>query len=78
MKIDFCIQGKGVMVRDLTVSVDWNYPYIPRIGDTIDTSIIADSIDPLKFYDALNEKEKKDWSESIEGCAGMDVLGRKP
>ena len=65
MKINFCIQGMGVMIRDLTVPIDWNFPHIPRTGDIIGTGIVINGIDPSRFCQCLNEREQEEWSERV-------------
>lgn len=74
MKIEFCIQGQGVMNTDLSFGIDWECPYIPRIGETIDSSLLADYVNPNKFYGTLNEKEKADWNDCLSKGQSSDEL----
>ena len=44
----------------------WNCMFLPRIGDTLLSSLLIPFIDHQKFFNNLKPNQKKEWTEWIE------------
>ena len=65
MKAYFLFNPSETIDGWLKFSMDWECPYLPRIGETIEPSIIMNHITPEMFREAMTEKSGAEWDKQI-------------
>ena len=50
----------------LEVEIDWDCPFLPRLGEVISASIFMLKLTPKEFYESLTEEAKVEWNDCIK------------
>ena len=74
MKVYFLFNSSETIDGWLKFSMEWDCPYLPRTGDTIEPSIITKKVTPEMFREALTEKSGKQWDEAVSKGTGAESL----
>ena len=76
MRIKFILDSEEDFgTRSFAFTVDWTLPFLPREGEEISFSYLADVIDPHSFYEALTEECKNGWKSTAEQYMEKEGLG---
>ena len=60
------IFGESKIVNNfLSVEIDWNCPFLPRLGEVINPSILMLKLTPKEFYQSLSEEAKIEWNNWV-------------
>jgi len=62
MKIHFIFNPSETIQNTLEFDVEWNCPYLPRIGEIISSTVIMDKITPKMFYESFSDSAKEEWN----------------
>lgn len=62
MKVTFSFQENEILKSALSVGGEWNAPFLPRVGDKIDASLLLQWLSPQQLFDALWDDEKEIWN----------------
>mgnify|MGYP003485373883 FL=1 len=50
----------------LEIEMDWDCPFLPRLGEAIGASIFMLKLTPKEFYESLTEEAKVEWNDCIK------------
>lgn len=64
MNVRFLIDHK-ILKAQLRTSCEWKFPFLPRVGERIEDSILVNGITPEQCYNLLKEDKKKLWDEEV-------------
>ena len=65
MKAIFIFNESKIVNNFLEVEIYWNCPFLPRIGEAINPSILMPKLAPKKFYQSLSEEAKIEWNNWV-------------
>jgi hypothetical protein len=66
MRAIFIFNESKIVNNFLSVEIDWNCPFLPRIGEVINPSILMLKLTPKEFYQSLSEEAKIEWDEWVK------------
>ena len=46
----------------IEIEMDWDCPFLPRLGELIAPSILMPKLTPKEFYESLTEEAKVEWN----------------
>ena len=65
MKAIFIFNESKIVNNFLEVEIYWNCPFLPRIGEAINPSILMPKLTPKEFYESLSEEAKIEWNNWV-------------
>ena len=65
MKAIFIFNESKIVNNFLEVEIYWNCPFLPRIGEAINPSILMPKLTPKEFYQSLSEEAKIEWNNWV-------------
>ena len=65
MKAIFIFNESKIVNNFLEVEIYWNCPFLPRIGEAINPSILMPKLTPKEFYQSLSEEAKIEWNDWV-------------
>ena len=67
MNISFSIYSEKYLLNDpIEGRIDWNFPFLPRIGEEIGTHLLLKSLNPQDVYFLLDDDSQKKWDRKRE------------
>ena len=66
MRVVFVFAESDVVNNFLEVEIDWDCPFLPRLGEVINASIFMLKLTPKEFYESLTEEAKVEWNDCIK------------
>lgn len=66
VNIKFTVDNAYLFTKGVfSFKMEWTLPFLPRVGERLDSSILSWNIDPHSFYQELHEKHKIDWEKNV-------------
>lgn len=80
MNVNITFESSKILNEVITLKGEWNFPFLPRIGEEISPALLVEWITPEQLYDALADEEKVMWinwvTEEVElGSTEEEVQG---
>lgn len=66
MRVRFMFGESEIIYNFIEIEMDWNCPFLPRLGEVISPSILMLKLSPKEFYEALTEEAKIEWNDNIK------------
>ena len=61
MNVNITFESSKILNEVITLKGEWNFPFLPRIGEEISPALLVEWITPEQLYDALADEEKVMW-----------------
>ena len=66
MRVIFMFAESEIINNFLEIEMDWDCPFLPRLGEAIGASIFMLKLTPKEFYESLTEGAKAMWNDCIK------------
>lgn len=70
MKTYILINSSDTIQDCIEIEMDWTCPYLPRIGDTLNASIIMQKLTPKEFVEELSYDAEEQWNKQMADPIG--------
>ena len=61
MNVKITFEPNNLLNEVISLEGEWNFPFLPRIGEEISPALLVEWINPGQLYEALTETEKAMW-----------------
>ena len=66
MRVVFMFAESEIIHNFIEVEMDWDCPFLPRLGEAISASVFMSKLTPKEFYESLTEEAKVEWNDCIK------------
>ena len=66
MRVVFMFAESEIIHNFIEVEMDWDCPFLPRLGEAISASVFMSKLTPKEFYESLTEEAKVEWDEWVK------------
>lgn len=70
MRVVFMFAVSEIIHNFIEIEMDWNCPFLPRLGEVINPSILMLKLTPKEFYESISEEAKIEWNYWVNKYQG--------